>query len=411
MPTPVRIESIAIGTELLTTERVDTHSIWIARRLMEMGLGLQRKTAIGDDREALAALFQESLPRSDLVICTGGLGPTFDDFTKEVWAEVLGAPLIDQPHLRREIEAFFAARQRPCPPNNAKQALMPLGSEALPNPVGTAPGCWWEHQGRRIVMLPGPPQEMKRMWLDHIEPRLKNLFAAHRPTHTLRMLVGSVGESALEHRTAALRQRHGHLEWTILASLGQVELLARSTEVEALEAARRDFELELGEDRICTGEGTLESTVLDLLMARGETLALAESITGGRVAARLTAVPGASGAFLGGAVAYTPQAKLALAGLSEAQLAQGTVSAAVTEALAQGVKAKLGATWGLAITGNAGPTEDPHGPAPVGTSFFAVAGPHGTRTQHSHLPADRPDVQARSTTLALDFLRREMVRR
>lgn len=407
----MRIEAIAIGTELLTTSRVDTNSVWIAQRLADLGLGFHRKTSVGDSREDLRGLFLEALDRSDLIICTGGLGPTFDDFTKELWAEVLGAPLVEDLVIRATIEGFFTSRNRPCPPSNFKQALVPVGAEALSNPVGTAPGIYWESPkgfpDTRLVLLPGVPREMKRMWEDHVEPRLRAL--AGRPTHTLRMLVGSVGESALEQRTNPLREKHGDLDWTILASLGQVELVARSGDKEALAAAQQDFEAELGTDRVCTGPGTLESTVIDLLTTRGQSLALAESMTGGRIASLLTGVPGSSQAFRGGAVVYSPRAKTELTGLSEDFIhAHGTVSEAVTRALAEGIRARLGTHWGLAVTGNAGPTEDKDGPAPVGTFFMAVAGPRGTVAQVTNFPGDRQDIQIRAATFALDFLRRRL---
>ena len=408
----MRIEAIAIGTELLTTSRVDTNSVWIAQKRADLGLGFHRKSAVGDDREDLRGLFCEALNRSDLIICTGGLGPTFDDFTKELWAEVLDAPLVEDAGIHKTIADFFESRNRPCPPSNFKQAMVPMGAEALSNPVGTAPGIYWESPqgfpGKRIVLLPGVPREMKRMWEDHIEPRLRPL--AGSPTHTLRMLMASVGESALEQRTANLRTKHGLLDWTILAGLGHVELVARSAKPEALESARVDFEAELGLDRVCTGTGSLEQTVLELLRARGETLALAESMSGGRISALLTGVPGASEAFLGGAVVYSARAKTELTGLSEAFIqAHGTVSEPTTKALAEGIRTRLGADWGLAITGNAGPTEDKEGPAPAGTFFMAVAGPKGTQCQTQYFPGDRADVLARAAMLTLDFLRRQMV--
>lgn len=408
----MRIEAIAIGTELLTTARMDTNSVWIAQRLADLGLSFQRKTSVGDDREELRSLFLEALDRSDLIICTGGLGPTFDDFTKELWAEVFEAPLVEDAQIRQEIEAFFRSRQRPCPPGNFKQALIPAGAEALPNPVGTAPGVLWEdpkgHLGRRIVMLPGVPREMKRMWEDQIEPRLRLL--AGKPIHTLRLLVGSVGESALDERTKALREAHGDLDWTILAGLGHVELVARGKDPEALEAARLAFEAALGADLIGTGSGSLEETVIAHLRRRGQSLALAESMTGGRIASLLTSVPGSSEAFLGGVVVYSGLAKQELAGLSEALLAEhGTVSEATTLALAEAIRARLGSTWGLAVTGNAGPTEDKAGPAPVGTFFMAIAGPEGGECRSQHFPGERLDIQARAATFALDFLRRRLV--
>ena len=228
----MRIECIAIGTELLTTTRVDTNSVWLAQRLAALGLGFHRKTVVGDGQKEMATLFREALDRSELIVCTGGLGPTFDDLTKEIWAEVLGDELAFDPTIWGEIEARFARLKRPLPDSNRKQALVPVGGRALHNPVGTAPGLLWEspagHPGVRIVLLPGVPREMKHLWETEIEPLLRPL--AGPPIHALRMLVGSVGESALDARTTPLREQHGHLDWTILAGLGAVELVARSTD-------------------------------------------------------------------------------------------------------------------------------------------------------------------------------------
>ena len=405
----MRIECIAIGTELLTTRRLDTNSVWLGERLAELGLAFHRKTAVGDSREDLAELFREALTRSDLIVTTGGLGPTFDDFTKELFAELLGAELVEDARSRDDILAFYAARKRTPPQVNFKQALIPAGAEALRNPVGTAPGVWWQdpagHPGVRIVMLPGVPREMKRMWTEQVEPRLRLL--AGQPIHTLRLVVGGVPESSLDERTREARARHGHLDWTILANLTQVELLARGPDPAELEAARRDFTEVLGIDLAALGEGNLEDAVLDQLKAKGETLAVAESMTGGLLAARLTAIPGASETFLGGATAYTVAAKAALLGLDPAWLeAVGTVSEACARALAEAVRARLCATWALGICGNAGPGAE--GEAPVGTVFMALAGPQGTVARTSNLAGDRVEIQTRSTAQALDLLRRAL---
>ena len=407
----MRIECIAIGTELLTTTRVDTNSVWLAQRLADMGLGFHRKTVVGDGQGDMALLFREALERSDVIVCTGGLGPTFDDLTKEIWTEVLGDALVEDTTVWQEIIDRFARLKRPLPDSNRKQALVPKGGRALHNPVGTAPGILWEspagHPGKRIVLLPGVPREMKHLWEMEIEPLLRPLAGA--PVHTLRMLVGSVGESALDARTTPLREKHGHLDWTILAGLGTVELVARSTRPEDLEAARADFERELGMDLACVGDSTLEERVLELLQARGETLAVAESMTGGLIQAKLTAIPGSSTTFLGGAVVYSPGAKTCLAEVDPALLAaHGTVSEPVTRALAEGIAHRLGAAWGLATTGNAGPTEDPNGPAPVGTCCMALWGPQGHACQTLSFPGSRADIQARSAVWALDFLRRRI---
>ncbi len=403
----MRIECIAIGTELLTTRRLDTNSVWLGERLAALGLAFHRKTAVGDSQEDLAALFREALTRSDFIVTTGGLGPTFDDFTKECFAEVLGTVLREDTPSREDMLAFYAARKRVPPESNFKQALLPEGAEALRNPVGTAPGVWWEgpkgHPGVRIVMLPGVPREMKRMWEEQVEPRLRSLVG--ESIRTLRMVVAGVPESALDERIRAVRERHGQLDWTILASLTQVELLARGADPAALEAARADFLPVLGEDLVGVGDGNLEDAVLGSLKARGETLAIAESMTGGLLAARLTAIPGASEVFLGGATVYSAQAKTTLLGLGAGRLMhEGTVSEATSRALAEAVRMKLGATWGLGLTGNAGPGAE--GDAPLGTVFIALAGPDGTEAKAYTLPGDRADVQLRATAWALDLLRR-----
>lgn len=241
------------------------------------------------------------------------------------------------------------------------------------------------------------------MWEEQVEPRLRALSGD--PVHTLRMVVAGVPESALDERIREVRQRHGHLDWTILASLTQVELLARGSDPAALVAARADFLPVLGEDLVGVGEGNLEDAVLAGLKARGETLAVAESVTGGLLASRLTAIPGASDVFLGGATVYSAKAKVALLGLDAAQLARdGTVSEATSRELAEKVRARLGATWGLGITGNAGPSAE--GGAPVGALFIALAGPEGTVAKALTIPGDRVDVQLRGMAGALDLLRR-----
>lgn len=405
----MRIECIAIGTELLTTRRLDTNSVWLGERLADLGLRFHRKTVVGDDRDDLAGLFREALERSDLIVTTGGLGPTFDDFTKECFAEILGAELREDAPSRAAMLAFYTSRRREPAQANFKQVLIPVGAEALGNPVGTAPGLWWEnlpgHPGTRLVLLPGVPREMKRMWEEQVEPRLRPLAGA--PVHTLRLVVAGVPESTLDERTRPVREAHPHLEWTILASLTQVELLIRATDPAALRSPQQALEAVLGDDFVSQGPGNLEDAVLEDLRARGETLALAESMTGGLLAARLTAIPGASTAFLGGVTAYSAGAKSALLGLSETVLkTEGTVAETTTWALAEAARQRLGATWGLGLTGNAGPGTE--GAAPLSTVFLALAGPEGTVTRALSLHGDRADVQLRAAGAALDLVRRAL---
>lgn len=408
----MRIEAIAIGTELLTTRRTDTNSVWISERLAALGLAFQRKTCVGDDAADLRALFREALGRSEVVVCTGGLGPTFDDVTKELWAEVVGAPLVEDPAVVADILDFYARRGRTPPAINMKQALVPAGAEALRNGMGTAPGLWWEpaaHPGRVLVLLPGVPREMKHLWEQAVEPRLRSRAGA--PVHTLRLVVGGVPESLLDERTTPLRRKHAGLEWTILSALSQVELLARGPDPRALEAARADFADLLGEDLVGTGPANLEEALLQHLADRGQTLAVAESMTGGLICARLTALPGASRVLRGGAVVYSAEAKAVLAGVPPALLAaEGTVSEATTLALAEGLRRNLATDWGLAVTGNAGPDLDPGGPGvPAGTFFIAVAGPGGAACSSFSFPTDRAGVQLRCAGWALDLLRRRVL--
>lgn len=405
----VRVECIAIGSELLNLQRVDTNSLWLAERLGELGLALHRKTAVGDSREDLAELFREALGRSEVILCTGGLGPTFDDFTKEVWAEVLGAPLLEDARAREDIMAFYAARDRVPPVTNFQQALIPMGATPLYNAAGTAPGVFWadppNFPGRRIVLFPGVPREMKLMW-EQVAPRLQAL--AGPACHTLRMVFGSSPESALAERTRPLRDRFAQLDWTILAGLTHVELVAVSQDDQLLESARQAFAEAFPEDLAFVGAvGGIENGLLANLQRRGETVAIAESMPGGNLAARFTSVPGSSSAFLGGATVYSAQAKAALAGLDPAFIqAHGTVSEAVTRKLAEGIRERMGTTWGLAVTGNAGPTEDKDGPAPIGTCLVAAAGPQGTEYRAFQLVGGRTELQVRAASWTLDLLRR-----
>ncbi|MDR3670048.1 MAG: CinA family nicotinamide mononucleotide deamidase-related protein [Holophaga sp.] len=408
-----RIECIAVGSEMLTAGRLDTNSVWLADRLGELGLAFHRKTAVGDSREDLRQLFREALDRSDVILCTGGLGPTFDDFTKDVWAEVVGVPLLEHAQARAEMLAYYAARNRVPSASNFQQIFIPEGAERVPNPAGTAPGVYWENPkgfpGRRIILFPGVPREMKLMWEQQVAPRLRPLAGA--PAHTLRMVFGSVPESGLGERTQGLREQYRQVEWTILAGLHHVELVGRCQDQAVLAAALADFQRTMGQDLAHVGtEGGIEDALVALLSRRQETLAVAESMTGGNLAARLTAIPGVSARFLGGATVYSARAKAVLAGLDPDFIkAHGTVSEPVTAALATAIRERLGTTWGLAVTGNAGPTEDQDGPAPVGTCLVAVAGPDGTECKAFRLPGGRAELQARGASWALDLLRRKLL--
>jgi nicotinamide-nucleotide amidase len=358
------------------------------------------------------------LTNSDLIITTGGLGPTFDDRTKELFAEVIGVPLAEDPQSRLHVDSFFKARGRVAPECNYKQALMPIGAVALANALGTAPGVYWEcpppYAHCRVAMLPGVPREMMALWENEIHPRL--LPFSKRGYKTLRFVVSGVGDSALDERTKRIRDKHRSLDWTILAPRTHVELLLRSDDGAALDAAHRDLVTELGDDLVCMGQGSPESIVLGLLTARIETLAVAESVSGGILASRLAGVPGASKAFLGGAVAYSAKAKAEILGIpADFLLEHGTVCEATTLEMAMRIKGLLGTSWGLATTGNAGPTADENakshnGNDQIGKCYIALAGPAGAECQAHSIHGDRQDIQFRAANWALDMLRRAICR-
>jgi len=414
-----RAEIIAIGTELLKAGRTDTNSVWIGERLAELGIELSLKTCAGDDYDTLKACITAALERSELIITTGGLGPTFDDRTKEAFSQALGVPMFEDANMRSDIAAFFLSRGRAVTENNYKQALIPQGAEAIPNPLGTAPGIYWKdppsYKGRRIVMLPGVPREMTALWTNDIHPRLSDISSDRQKT--LRFVVSGVGESALDERTRRVQERHSHLDWSILAPRTHVEFLIRSTLEKDIEALRKDMEAELGMDLVCVGAGSPESVLLDILITRNETLALAESVTGGILASRLVDVPGASRAFLGGVVAYAPKAKAELLGLSADFIAShGTVGETVAIEMAARVKERLGADWGLAVTGNAGPGADKNalnrdGCDQVGRCYIALASNTDVKCQTHNIHGDRQDVQFRAANWAIDMLRRSLLKR
>ncbi|MCL1892949.1 MAG: CinA family nicotinamide mononucleotide deamidase-related protein [Holophagaceae bacterium] len=407
------IEIIAIGSELLNAGRVDTNSIWIAERLGELGLELTLKTCVGDDTATLKACIVNALERADIIITTGGLGPTFDDQTKESFAEIIGVPMFKDDQVRAKIDNFFQAG-RVVTENNYKQALIPKGAEAIHNPLGTAPGIYWtnlpSHPKCKIIMLPGVPKEMMAIWEGEIHSRLKGL--AGQSNKTMRFVVGGRGESLLDEKTLPIRELHSHLQWTILAPKTHVEFLVRSKSEKDLQSVRKDMENALGDDLICVGSGQPETILLDMLVERGETVALAESVSGGILASRLASQPGASRAFAGGVVAYTPIAKTMLVGVATDFIdTHGTVGNAITIEMAERIRKKMETTWGIAITGNAGPSIDPNsssqnGANQIGRCYIAVAGRSGTTCQSRDIHGDRADIQLRATNWAIDMLRR-----
>lgn len=371
-------EVVAIGDELLSGETVDTNSSHIDDALEELGYGVLRHQTVPDSVEAIGAAVQEAAARADVVITTGGLGPTQDDLTFEGVARALGVGLeLHSPTLER-IEARFAKAGRPVSPNNRRQALLPSRGEALDNEVGTAPGFETALGKARIFVLPGVPREMRWLLEHRVLPRLPPGDPVVRQT----IAVAGIGESQLEMDLLGVIGAHPGVRFGFRTRVyeNQVKLLARGPDAAArVEAARRAVHEVLGPRIFGENGRTLEASVLDALREAGHTVAVAESCTGGWLGKLLTDVPGSSASVLGGVVAYANPVKERLLGVDPGVLAiHGAVSDPVARQMAEGVRARLGATWGIGTTGIAGPgggTEE----KPVGLVFIALSGPDPSR--------------------------------
>jgi nicotinamide-nucleotide amidase len=406
----MKAEIIAVGSELLTPDRIDTNSLFLTEELNKLGIEVLRKTIVGDHRELLAEAFRDALQRVPVVIASGGLGPTEDDLTRETVAELLGRRLLRDDAVVRHIEARFRSFKREMPALNLRQAMVPEGAEVLENPRGTAPGLWLEDQGRMIALLPGPPRELKPLFLEQVYPRLQRRAPAVRMFHR-ELRVTGLGESHVEERIRAIYTRYKDVHTTILAAPGEIQIhLRRWTDngVEAnqvLDEIVRGFELALGDRIFAHADISLEQIVAQLLIENRATIAAAESCTGGLFAERLTRIPGSSNYFLGGVVCYSNELKTAWADVpAEIIAAKGAVSAEVAIALAEGIRRHVRSTFGVGITGVAGPgggSEE----KPVGTVHIALATPNGTKERLVHLPGDREGIRFYASQIALDMVR------
>jgi len=406
----MKAEIIAVGSELLTPDRIDTNSLFLTEELNKLGIEVLRKTIVGDNRELLAEAFRDALNRVPVVIASGGLGPTEDDLTRETVAELLGRRLQRNEVVVRSIEARFRSFKREMPAVNLRQAMVPEGAEVLENPRGTAPGLWLEDKGRMVALLPGPPRELKPLFLEQVLPRLQ------RHPNTVRMFhrelrVTGLGESHVEERIRPIYTGYKDVNTTILAAPGEIQIHLRrwsdnSVEANAaLDEIVRSFELALG-DRIFANSATpLEEVVAKLLIDHRATIAAAESCTGGLLAERLTRIPGSSNYFLGGVVCYSNEMKTAWADVPpELIVAKGAVSREVAIALAEGIRRHVGSILGVGITGIAGPgggSEE----KPVGTVHIAVAGPSGVKERQVSLPGDREAIRFYASQIGLDMVR------
>jgi nicotinamide-nucleotide amidase len=414
----VNAEIIAIGSEMLTPFRMDTNSLYLTEQLNLLGVEVIFKSIVGDDRRRLVAAAQHGLFRSDILIFSGGLGPTEDDLTREAVAEALGLNLRRDPEILTRLEQRFAERGWQMSPNNAKQADVLDGATVLLNPNGTAPGQWLSGQfdGREhiIVLLPGPPHELKALFEAEVRDRLRAkvppAFLASRTLH-----VAMLGESLVDARVAPIYKRYPDVDTTILAGAGEIELHFK-TRAATQETAQLRVDDVAGvvedelDDAVYSRNGeSLEQIVGYWLQMRSATIAVAESCTGGLLAERLTSISGSSRYFLGGAVVYSNALKTELAGVPTEMIDRhGAVSREVAAALAEGIRYRCESTLGVGITGVAGPNGGTP-EKPVGMVFHAVAGTTGTEVVQRNFPGDRKRIRRFASTMALDMVRKTLM--
>jgi nicotinamide-nucleotide amidase len=406
----MKAEIIAVGSELLTPDRLDTNSLFLTEELNKLGIEVVRKTIVGDNRELLAEAFRDALDRVPLIIASGGLGPTEDDLTRETVAELLGRRLIRNDAILRYIEGRFRQLGREMPAVNLRQAMVPEGAEVLENPRGSAPGLWLEDKGRCVALLPGPPRELKPMYQEQVLPRLEKRRSGVRMFHR-ELRIAGMGESAVEQRIKPIYTRYDDVSTTILAAPGEVQIHLRMwTDLAAhaqkmLDEIVQGFELALT-DRIYSQDGSsMEEVIARLLTMNNATISAAESCTGGLLAQRLTSIAGSSSYFLGGAVCYSNEMKTAWANVpAELIQTKGAVSTEVAIALADGIRRSVGSTVGVGITGIAGPGGGSD-EKPVGTVHIALSHAGGVKERGVRFPGDREAIRWHASQLALDMVR------
>jgi nicotinamide-nucleotide amidase len=406
----MKAEIIAVGSELLTPDRLDTNSLFLTEELNKLGIEVVRKTIVGDNRELLAEAFRDALDRVPLIIASGGLGPTEDDLTRETVAELLGRKLIQNDAILRYIEGRFRQLGREMPAVNVRQAMVPQGAEVLENPRGSAPGLWLEDKGRFVALLPGPPRELKPMYQEQVLPRLEKRRSGIRMFHR-ELRVAGMGESAVEQRIKPIYTRYGDVNTTILAAPGEIQIHLRiwtdqpTHAQKTLDEIVQGFELALT-DRIYSQDGSsMEEVIARLLTMNNATISAAESCTGGLLAQRLTSIAGSSSYFLGGAVCYSNEMKTAWANVpAELIQTKGAVSTEVAIALADGIRRSVGSTLGVGITGIAGPGGGSD-EKPVGTVHIALSHAGGVKERGVRFPGDREAIRWHASQLALDMVR------
>jgi nicotinamide-nucleotide amidase len=404
-------EIIAVGSELLASDRLDTNSLFLTSGLNQLGIRVIHKAVVGDSPDEMRSSFQHALDRADVIVSSGGLGPTDDDRTRDTVAELLGRKLHRNDDIVRHIQERFRRFGRAMPDINIRQAMVPEGATVLPNPRGTAPGLWLEANGRVVVMLPGVPNELRAMFEEEVKPRLARIAPAER-LYTRDLRITGLSESDVETRVSPLYAQYPNTETTILSAPSGIQLHPRIWSADAAHAEKvlneiaERMAMALGENLYSMRGETLEEVVARVLTENRATVAVAESCTGGMIAEHLTNVPGSSVYFLGGVVCYSNELKTSLVGVpAEIIEAKGAVSSEAALALADGIRRRTGATLGVGVTGIAGPgggTPE----KPVGLVHIGIADERGPRERAMRFPGDRDRIRTYATYAALDSIRR-----
>jgi nicotinamide-nucleotide amidase len=408
-------EIIAVGSELLTPEKTDTNSLWLTEKLMGIGVEVKLKTIVGDDEARLEETIRDALERSDIVITTGGLGPTEDDVTRQVSARAAGRELKYHDDLEAELRERFRRWGREMPEINKRQAFVIDGAVILPNPNGSAVGMMLNDEGKFLVVLPGPPREMQPMFEDHVLETLRSVAGNVAVVRRI-LRVSGMGESAVDELIAPIYKSYPADQTSILFNRTEIEIhLFASAKSEAEGAAVLDelaskLAEKLGPAVFAMNGETMEEVVGNLLKQRKETVAVAESCTGGMIGMRLTDVAGSSAYFLEGVITYSNEAKKRALGVPAETLDSfGAVSSQTAEAMARGVRERAATDYGIAVTGIAGPDGGSE-EKPVGTVFIGYADSKVTKSLRLTLPGDRYLIRWRSSQAALDYLRRQIMK-
>lgn len=409
-------EIIAIGSELLTPEKTDTNSLWLTGRLNELGVDVMLKTVVGDDSLRLEETIRDALKRSDVVITTGGLGPTEDDITRQVSARAIGRELTYHDDIEANLRERFKAWGRDMPEINKRQAYVIDGAEVLPNPNGSAVGMMVRLEGKLLVVLPGPPRENQPMFNDHVFAALREMAGEVFVKRRI-LRVSGIGESALDEAIAPIYSTYETVQTSILFNRSEVEVHLQARGKSFEDAERILDELsgkiveKLGVAVFALNGEVMEEIVGELMASRGETLSTAESCTGGLIAMRMTEVSGSSAYFLEGAVTYSNRAKIRNLDVPAETLEEfGAVSAETAEAMAKGMRERAGTTYAVSVTGIAGPTGGTE-EKPVGLVYIGYADETQVKSIKFVLPGDRYLIRWRSSQAALDYLRRQILKR